>query len=58
MYKLLLQTSPKDKRSITDAKKDAESCIATNKSNAEDGSRLTIECINMARKELGLPELK
>ena len=58
VYKGLLRTTPKDSASIADAKKDAESCIATNKSNAEDGSRLTTEGINMARKELGLPELK
>jgi hypothetical protein len=58
VYKNLLRTTPKDSASIADAKKDAESCIATNKSNAEDGSRLTIEGINMARKELGLSELK
>jgi len=58
IYKTLLQKSPKDKASIADAKKDAESCIARNKSNAEDLSRISIEGINTVRKELGLPELK
>jgi len=58
IYKTLLQKSRKDKASIADAKKDAESCIARNKSNAEDLSRISIEGINTVRKELGLPELK
>lgn len=58
VYKNLLQTSPNDKASIADAKKDAESCIASNKSNEEDMSRISIEGINTVRKELGLPELK
>jgi hypothetical protein len=58
VYKTLLHTSPKDKVSIADAKKDAESCIATNKSTADETSRISIEGINTVRKELGLPELK
>jgi hypothetical protein len=58
IYKNLLQTSPNDKASIADAKKDAESCAARNKSTAEETSRISIEDINTARKELGLPELK
>jgi hypothetical protein len=58
VYKNLLQTSSKDKASIADAKKDAESCVARNKSNAEDTSKMAVENINTVRKELGLPELK